>query len=278
MQRPLAFASVFLGGLLFVLALASCGGEHFNRALVENTDAGADLQPVADAGDDGGELGGGEDGGDGSDARDATPSDATTCPPEFGGDLLYIFNNNATVFTGSAPPLSMLPPGWFAYAEMGGSAGLSDSTTAWSASEGHSCPGALALTANFTVYAGSERVMALVNFNANWASPKAYVRLHAWIKVAIPSTGNLDHLDGVLLATNTNNFNAFQGASLPASNFSDGEWHEIVRELVPGSSYFPAMVNQVGVQVIAKGVPPAGSSAPVPTTLFIDDIWLELPP
>ena len=90
------------------------------------------------------------------------------------------------------------------------------------------------------------------------------MRLHAWIKVAIPGTGNLDHLDGILLATNTNNFNAFQGATLAGRTFSDGEWHEIVRELVPGSSYFPAMINQVGVQVIAKGVPPAGSRDKVP--------------
>jgi len=230
---------------------ASCGPEGFDRGL--ERDAAQEVAPVDDAG---------------------------PCAPAFPGDLLYVFDTGVAVFAGLAPPLSALPPNgsWFAYAETGGSAGLGDSSTEWSAGEGHACPGAVALTANFTVYGAAERVMALVNFNANWAEPKAYARLHAWIKVAIPSTGTLDHLDGILLATNTNNYMAFQGAAVAASTFADGEWHEIVRDLVPGPTYVPASINQVGVQVIGKGVPPVSSSAPVATTVYVDDLWLELAP
>lgn len=258
-----------------LLFAASCAGEHFNRALVEQTDAGQDLANLADAVD----VAEGETGADvGPDLRDAAPSEGTSCPPMFGGDLLYVFDTSSNVFAGPAPATSALPPGgtWFAYAEVGGSAGLSNSTTAWNETEGHSCPGAAALTANFTVYAASERVLALVNFGANWAVPKAYARLHAWIKVVVPtSTGTLDHLDQILLITNTNGYNAFQGAPLSASLFADGDWHEIVRELIPGPNYVPAVVNQVGVQIVARSVAPAIPSAPLPTTLYIDDVWLE---
>jgi hypothetical protein len=276
MQRLLPFVSGVLGVLsLSIFSLASCGGEHFDRALIENSEAGADHQPVADASDGGADL---DSGGGRPDVRDTPPSEGTTCPPNFGGDLLYTFDTMTGTYTGKAPPLSALPPSgnWFAYAEMGGSAGLLDGSTAWSETEGHSCPGSVALTANFTVYGGSEKTMALVNFGANWATPKAYARLHAWVKVAIPpSTGTLDHLDQILLATNTNNYNAFQGAPLSASTFADGDWHEIVRELIPGTTYYPASVNQVGVQISARGVAPASPSAPVPTTIYIDDLWLE---
>ena len=254
---------------------ASCGGERFNRALVEETDAGQDLGDIADAGND---TAGDAAGEVGPDVRDAAPSDGPSCSPAFTGDLLFVFDDSRSVFAGAAPPTSALPPSgnWFAYAEVGGSAGLSNSTTAWNETEGHSCPGAAALTANFTVYGASERVLALVNFGANWAVPKAYARLHAWVKVLVPgSTGTLDHLDQILLITNTNGYNAFQGAPMPASAFVDGEWHEIVRELIPGPNYVPAVINQVGVQIVARSVPPASPSAPLPTTLYIDDLWLE---
>ena len=264
----------------FLFATA-CGGEHFDRALVENLDARPDLDPIADAQDTPGDAGDNNDAGDAAgtpDGGDGGASDAVSCPPAFGGDLLYVFDTSANVFAGPAPALTALPPGgiWFAYAETGGSAGLSASTTAWNATEGHSCPGSAALTANFTVYGAAERVMALVNFNANWATPKAYARFHAWIKIAAPSTGNLDHLDGLQLITNTNSYSAFQGAFVSASLFADGDWHEVVRDLVPGATYVPGVINQAGVQIIAKGAPPAGSTAPVPTTIYIDDLWVEL--
>src|SRR3954453_177609 len=47
MQRLLPFVSGVLS--LSIFSLASCGGEHFDRALIENTEAGADHQPT-DAG------------------------------------------------------------------------------------------------------------------------------------------------------------------------------------------------------------------------------------
>jgi hypothetical protein len=250
---------------------ASCGPEKFDRSSIE-TDAREEAGPVDHTaeGDTGTDAGPG-------DVRDVPPRDGP-CTADFAGDLLYTFDTNLNVFAGRAPPTSSLPPSgnWFAYAETGGSAGLSDSTTAWSATEGHSCPGSVALTANFTVYGYSEKVMTLVNFGANWATPKAYARFHAWIKVASPSTGNLDHLDQILLATNTNGYTAFQGAPLSAAVFADGDWHEIVRELVPGTLYVPNAVNQVGIQIIAKGVAPASPPAPVATTIYVDDLWLEL--
>ena len=64
---------------------------------------------------------------------------------------------------------------------------------------------------------------------------------------------------------------------MAATLFSDGDWHEIVLNLVPASNYVPTAINQTGVQIIARGVAPATPSAPVPTTVFVDDVWLEAP-
>jgi hypothetical protein len=251
--------------------VASCGPESFDQHL--ERDARADIGPVADRAS----VGDAMDAGNAPDVRDATASDGP-CTTVFPGDLLYTFDTGTSVFTGPAPSQSALPAAqWFSYGEPAGSAGLQQSTTGWSSTEGHSCPGSLTMTANFTVYGSAEKVLALINFNANWAVPKAYQHLHAWVKIMVPSTGTIDHLDGIQLAANTNNYNAFLGVTVPASGFADGNWHEIVLNLVPGSNYVPDIINQSGVQLIAKGAAPPSMAVPVPTAIFIDDIWLEGP-
>jgi hypothetical protein len=193
----------------------------------------------------------------------------TTLP----GDILYKFDSATGVFEGTVPAPTV-PPGWFAYAE-GPTAdtALKASTTGWSSTEGHSCPGSLTMTGAFTAYGNGDKLMALVNFNANWATPKAYVRLHAWVKVQIPTTGTLD-LSSVHIQANTNNFTGYTESSLPASTFLDGDWHEITHALVVGTNYVPENVNQMGIQIFPLA---AGTDTPVPVTIFIDDIWLELP-
>lgn len=239
-------------------------------------DAGPE-DDAADAGAGQGDAGDAADANDGgtTDTRDAGPADAG-CTTTFGGDVLYAFDNNALVFSGPAPnPAGPLPPGWFAYPEPAGSAALKQSGTAWTTNEGHTCPGAMVVTSNFTVYGTLEKVMALINFNANWATPKMYVRMHAWVKITMPAGATtLDYLDGIQLDANTDNYMAFKGVTVSASSFADGNWHEIVLELMP-PSYVATDIRQVGVQLIAKPTASASTPAPFPTTMYVDDIWLE---
>jgi hypothetical protein len=260
-----------LGGVA-VLA-ASCGPEMFHR----DQEPDARAQPDAVVGDDAPI----DDAGQATDAPAAVDGGGPdgSCRTTFPGDLLHSFDSASVIVTGSAADLmGAVPSGrWFAYPEPQGSAALRDSASAWSDVEGHSCPGALAMSANFTVYGPLEKVLGLINFNANWMTPKAYTRMHAWVKVPLPSSGTLDHLDAIQLAVNTNNYTSFLGNTVPVSPWVDGDWHEIVLDLVPSTSYVPADIRQIGVQLIAKGVAGAGPSAPVPTTFYVDDIWLELP-
>jgi hypothetical protein len=259
-------------GAVAVLA-ASCGPEMFHRD--REPDAGA--QPDAVVGEDAPT----DDAGPATDATDAVDGVGPdgSCHTTFPGDVLYPFDSASMIVTGSAADLmGAVPSGrWFPYPEPQGSAALRDSASAWSDVEGHSCSGALAMTASFTVYGPLEKVLGLINFNANWMTPKAYTRMHAWVKVALPSSGNLDHLDAIQLAVNSNNYMSFLGNTVPVSPWVDGDWHEIVLDLVPSTNYLPADIRQIGVQLIAKGVAGVGPSAPVPTTFYVDDIWLELP-
>src|SRR5207302_1651688 len=121
----------------------------------------------------------------------------------------------------------------------------------------------------------SEKVMALINFHANWSSPKAYSHLHGWVKIPLPSTGNLDHLSGIQFSTNSGNYTAFLGYNGPAADLANNAWRPVDLALTPAANYMPGDVDQIGVQLIAKSSAPAGSAAPVPTSIFVDDIWLE---
>jgi hypothetical protein len=231
-----------------------------------------------------GSSGGGASGSSGGGASGSSGSGGG-CVAPIAANALYSFDDASAVHVGktdlSVP--NSFPPGWFAYGQEmkdGGSLALQESTTDWSATEGHFCPGALTLTANFTVYGPSEKVATLLNFPVvmNWATPIEYTRMHAWLKVRLPSTCNLNHLSGVQIAVNSNGFAAFNSFGPGVATFADGQWHEVILPLKPPiGPYVPAIVNQLNIQMTVPSVAPVGARVAVRTTLLIDDIWLERP-
>jgi hypothetical protein len=222
-----------------------------------------------------GNAGAGVGGGAGAGAAGAAGGASDTCVLDVAGDTLYGFDT--TSLTGS------IAGTWSTYPE--GSLALGDSTITWSPTEGHACPGALTLSVPFDTY-GEQKVMALINFQENWSSPSAFTRLHAWVKIQLPEGGSLEHLRGAQLSISSGpSYDAFRSNFLPVGTFSDGDWHELSVTLEPldpppsVGAYIPDSVRQIGAQVItALAAPPGGPPAPLTTTLFVDDIWLERPP
>lgn len=136
--------------------------------------------------------------------------------------------------------------------------------------EGASCPGALALTVPFSVYGDATNGLAQANFNQDWTGRSA---LHVAIKIADPGTGNLDYLNGAQIWLQTNNWSVYTSKFVVGTELADFEWHSYSLDI---SELDLAIVNQVGVQLVAKdAVPEGGPTAPLQTVLYIDDLWLE---
>jgi hypothetical protein len=192
-----------------------------------------------------------------------------------GGDVAFAFDNRTLAGTG-------LSGAWVIYPE--GSPALADSRVTWSEAEGRSCPGALALNVTFDVY-GEEKVAAVDNFSADWARPMAYTVLHGWVKIVVPESGSLSYLRGVQLSVSSGpNYEAYRSTFVNPDAFVDGDWHELLVTLEPTApppvvgAYVPESVRQIGVQAVAALVAPGGGPvAPLPTTFFLDDVWLERP-
>jgi hypothetical protein len=136
--------------------------------------------------------------------------------------------------------------------------------------EGASCPGALALTVPFSAYGDPMNGLAQANFNLDWTGRST---LHIAIKIADPGTGNLDYLNGAQIYLQTNNWGVYTSKFVVGTELADFEWHSYELDL---SELDLAIVNQVGVQLVAKdAAPEGGPAAPLATVLYIDDLWLE---
>lgn len=191
------------------------------------------------------------------------------------GDVAFAFDSRTLAGNG-------LSGTWVTYPE--GSPALADSSVGWSETEGRSCTGALVLQVTFDVY-GEEKVAAVDNVSADWATPMAYAVLHAWVKIVVPESGSLSYLRGVQLSVSSGaNYEAYRSTFVSPDPFVDGDWHELLVTLEPTppppvlGAYVPESVRQIGVQAVAALVAPGGGpQAPLPTTLFVDDIWLERP-
>jgi hypothetical protein len=235
---------------------------------------------VPDANEAGGDSGdSGTVSGDAGDAGDA--SDAATCTTTVGQ-----LESDGGVDGGALAPALLfafdngpLDGRWGFYPTTG-------FTSALTPTEGHICPGALALNATATAYG----VNAGLNFNfgnpgQDWTGRK---RLHFWIKLV---TSNYGAFNGVVELVQSNNFGDTRyGTSqtsppgyFAATAYSGGGWIESVVDLTPppqdagdavAPDYDPANVNYFEIRLIALPVPDGGGSPP-PATLLVDDIWLE---
>jgi hypothetical protein len=124
--------------------------------------------------------------------------------------------------------------------QVGGSP-VPDTVIQRNATEGYSCPGSLEMMVPFTAYGTQSD--AQINFSPvqNWVG---YRKLHARVKIVMPSTGNLDHINGVQFAVNSDNYMNYDGKFTSASTFMDFGWHDIELDLTLAAA--PARLDHPG--------------------------------
>ena len=147
-------------------------------------------------------------------------------------------------------------------------------SSAWDSAVGHSCPGAVRLTADFKGYSADSanpgQAAADLRFStSDWTGATL---MHAWVKI---SPGNAP-LQGILVFVFSDT-TAYRYASIYDDNaFRNGGWNEYVLMLKAGSSYNPAQVFRMGIQLILNPAGVSGNPAVPPvTTAWFDDVWTE---
>jgi hypothetical protein len=232
------------------------GGKVDGGGTGGRVDGGAAGMTATDAG-----VGGRTDGGaDASDARvDTGPGDTGPCVTSFGSSsrLLSSFDNGNV--------------GWSA-----GVSGLAY-TFASLRNDGHTCPGAISLNVQYMAYGDSGAdVESTYGTAADWTG---FTKVHAWAKLA---TATFAAVGGVQAFVQSNGYaNYANGGYVNASTFMDGNWHEIVFDMLNpgfGTVTFNA-INRIGIQVVVQGArADGGPPAPTEVTLVVDDVWLEAAP
>jgi hypothetical protein len=194
--------------------------------------------------------------------------------------------------------------------------GLSALTTAdivFDAEEGSACPGSMGLEVPFTIYQDTN-FQGQASLNVGIPAPgndwTAFSALHVWVMVE--SETDLTHLNTVALSVLSGDPTAdpvdfyanFTAQFTAASTLTSGTWAELVFD-IPAAiaagadpdndpttppTFFVNGIGQFGVAVniwdgpnadtTTGGTPPpvTAPAAPVTTTLYIDDVWLELAP
>jgi hypothetical protein len=260
---------------------AGTGGSSAGTAGSSAGTAGSSAGPAGSGGASGGSGGSSSDAGAGGEpSMGGAPSCELPFPPGEGGAggdggggegggntgptgpaVVAIFDTAGTLAT----PIG----NW----QVGGSP-VPDSFIRRNASEGASCPGSLELNVPFTTYGTQTDVQ--INFNPaqDWTGRST---LHAKVKIPDPGTGNLNHLNGVNLAVLSDNYANYDNKFVSASTFADFAWHDVALDLSAGDPppTLPSII-QIQVQLQAAGEAPSGGpSAPISTTLLVDDIWIE---
>jgi hypothetical protein len=218
--------------------------------------------------------------GGGADASDAVADTGSTTPGcvtsflDGGGQVLFSFDSAGSTV------------GWFTENNVA-DAGPSPSRLGWTGTDGHTCPGAITLTAPFTAYTSD---FPDVEFNFGPSASWNATKLHLWVKVQIPTTngGSPDYtaLNAVSTFVQSNAWNNYSFMWINVTpSFSDGAWHEVVEDLlVPdggqvnrsGPNVALASVQRVGVWLVPQATQPTGGpTAPSTTVLLVDDLWLE---
>jgi hypothetical protein len=227
------------------------------------------LDGITDAGDAG-------DAGDAADAADADGGEAAATGPV----LLFGFDG-----------VTGVPTGWslnsFEDTDAGYAPVLGSTST-----DGNTCPGALEVTTPFPAYGeGVQAQYPYGNYTTgvgavNWTGRSS---LHASVKVVAPAAAFANGLNGVQLFVQSGGafYPNYRGNFESISTFANGEFHAITLSLAPddagvldggNNAYDPALVEQIGIQIVNLGSQPDGGVAatfPLSTVLIIDDIWLE---
>ena len=179
-----------------------------------------------------------------------------SCITTFAGQLLYSFDTAASV------------QGWMPV--VGGPAVTQTSA------DGHACPGALTITVPFPYWGG----IGSVEVSTGTLNLNQRIALHAWVKVFMPAQPGYSVLESLsIYIVSMDSMIGTIGSNKvsDAASFSDGNWHEIVLNLVTATPP-PALYNvtKIGFSLHASSSQPVDAGdTPGTVTFLVDDIWAE---
>ncbi len=218
-------------------------------------------------------------------ATDATVADASGSDSAAEGSASDA-SDEATVVEAAAPLQPELLFGFDNGADLGWGANPTANTTlsvGASLTDGHSCPGAVSLYATYAAY-GPNPLLSF-NYGGNGGGSVDWsgrTKLHMWVKVLTTNYSTVAYVQAFVSA---NGYVFMSGGGFNGTQLSDGAWHESIFNIPPvpanpnpegGAVFDPAFVNAFGAQIgTQSAAADGGPSVPPPTTLLVDDIWLE---
>ena len=153
---------------------------------------------------------------------------------------------------------------------------VQSSTVEWNSTEGVIAMGSGKLTATFGAL--SEQAQLSIYFPTGTKWTTCNTKMHA--KVKVHSAVDLSHLNGISLSINSGNATSGRYSSqlVSTTTWLMDTWYELELPFATANYQNPANtlpdfndVNSMGVMLQTK----SAGNPPVPTTLYVDDIWVE---
>jgi len=210
------------------------------------------------AGDSAGGAAGDSAGGAAGDSAGGAGGDGGQPPVVLCPKLLFNFDADPGGAMGKylkpdAPATGPVPP-------------VQSSTVEWSSTEGVTAPGSAKLNATFGAY-GEIAQISLYFTNASWTCK---TKLHA--KVKLVSATDLSHISGIALSISSANYTIYTAKFNSTAAFALDTWTPIELDLTnPASVPDYTDIDGLGIQLQTK----SAGTTPVPTTMYVDDIWLD---
>jgi len=149
---------------------------------------------------------------------------------------------------------------------------VQSSTVEWvSTAEGVAAPGAGKLNATFGA-AGEQAQLSLYFTHAVWT---CQTKMHA--KVKLVSAVDLSHVSGITLNINSGNWTRYSSQFTGISGWAMDTSYSIELPFATANYQSPAntLPDFNDVQAIGVMVQTKSDVTPVPTTLYVDDVWVE---
>ena len=154
---------------------------------------------------------------------------------------------------------------------------VQSSTVEWNSDEGVIAKGAGKLNATFGALSEQAQLSIYFPSGTKWAT--CNTKMHAKVKVL--STGaDLSYLNGISLSINSGNATSGRYSSqfVSTATWMMDTWYELELPFATANYQNPANtlpdfndVNSMGVMLQTKST----GTTPVPTTLYVDDVWVE---
>lgn len=147
---------------------------------------------------------------------------------------------------------------------------VQSSTVVWNSNEGVTLKGAGQLNATFGA-SGEQAQLSLYFTNAVWTCT---TKMHAKVKLVATA---LNHVNGVTLNINTANWTRYSSKFTSTATWTTDTWYSIELPFASADYMDPAntLPDFNNIQAIGVMIQTKSDVTPIPTTLYVDDVWVE---